>query len=228
MLMLAKTALQRSGGGAAAIGHSNLTFRGAPTSSADLATYTFASQAIGTAAADRWVIVGVYTVNSSLPVAGPGGIVIGGIDATLQVGNGSNGVQMWAALVPTGTTANIVVNVSSNGNGCGIGVWTVNMPSGLQFASGENAAAGNIVTLSGVSIPANGFAVEMTWINETVDRAHSIDASFTEQAEAFISTGANAAFSHREVVGGAVSGVAVTNTWAAADSVVGACFVSWA
>jgi hypothetical protein len=229
MLMLAKTTFQRSGGGAAAVGHTGLTWRAAPTQSTEQSpTYTFTSQAIGTAAADRWVIVGVSSVSGALPSPTVGNVTVGGVNATNVVGAGSSGVQLWRALVPTGTTANIVVNDMGPGNnGCLIGYWTVNMATGIPVDTSESSAGGAVLTQT-IDIPANGFAVGMSWftIGTATDAAHTIDASFTEQAESFVNT-SNAAFSHREIVGGAVSGISVTDTWVG-DGVVGSCFASWA
>lgn len=186
--------------------HTNLTWRTTQTSTADASSYTFSSQAIGTAAADRWVIVGVVTDFA------PSSVTVGGVSATQIATDGANDrATIWAVNVTSGTVADIVVTISAEN--CQIGYWTVNMPSGTPT---DTSSSGNdfdtTATCTGVDIPANGFAIAISWGASVSDQSHSIDASFTEQAETFAET--NAAFSHRETVS-VVTGATVISTWSA-------------
>lgn len=94
-----------------------------------LTTYTFSSQAIGTAAVGRRVIVaagspanGASRTISSVTIAGVTATAIGSI----AVGSGGGAfaeVQLFVLQVDTGTTASIVVTWSGAADRCSIGVW---------------------------------------------------------------------------------------------------------
>src|SRR5262249_40524172 len=81
--------------------------------------------AIGTAAADRIVIVAVNGTNNSNPLGGalPSSVTLGGVSMNLAVGqafndplnNGEFAGIYWLA-VPTGTTATIVATWGATGN----------------------------------------------------------------------------------------------------------------
>jgi hypothetical protein len=138
------------------------------------ATYTFTSQAIGTAAADRTVIVaiGVSGVNGSTLT----GVTVGGIACTLlSTGIIADGPEFtegntipggtqayptrranfafWSCAVPTGTTANIVGNCSNaNCFRVMISVWAAyTLSVGFTDANvyGNNPGTGPIDNLTG-------------------------------------------------------------------------------
>lgn len=147
---------------------------------------TFAAQDIGTAAADRRVIVGVgvYTGVSLNPDIAS--CTIGGVAATrvaTVLGSDAQACAIFVAHVPTGTTADIIPQMDGGivPNHWGIGVWSA---TGLSAetavdADSMNAAAfttGNtglaLTTLAGgfvVAFSAN--LVGMTWTNGT-ERFH--------------------------------------------------------
>jgi hypothetical protein len=88
---------------------------GVPAPSATM----FTSQAIGTAASDRVVVVTIsWTGSSSSNMDIPtNGVAIGGVTATRAVYSrpGSKGTAVYFALVTTGTTADIGITGYSNG-----------------------------------------------------------------------------------------------------------------
>lgn len=100
-----------------------LTYRTHAESSSALTTYTFAAQAIGTASADRHVIVGICGTAGTRTVSS---VTIGGVTASHVVTqqNGASTASIYFANVPSGTTADVVVTWSAGQNSCGIGVWT--------------------------------------------------------------------------------------------------------
>lgn len=221
MFMSARTAFQcaKTGGGGGAAAHTGLTFRSMQTDTSGGSTHTYSSLAVGTAATDRWVIVGYGDSSGGVPSS----MTIGGVTATLIVGASSSS-SIWAANVPTGTTATVVADGSS-GSAAIIGYYTVNMSSGVATQAGEASSGGPAIVSNTVNISANGFCIVFSFNFKGADAAHSIDASFTEGGEAFNDV-CNIAISHREVVG-AVTGVSVTDTWSTTDAYVGACFASW-
>jgi hypothetical protein len=106
-----------------------VTFHAQTYDTTALTTYSFASQAIGTAAADRYVVVGVHGIDnaSAFNVAS---MTIGGVAAAAITGaavaRGNEEVEFWYALVTSGTTATISITFSEQmAVGCDIAVWSV-------------------------------------------------------------------------------------------------------
>jgi hypothetical protein len=105
-------------------------FIGANESGADLATYTFAAEPIGTARADRQVLVFVHARRASATDI-TATATIGGVAATMvqQIANPATGASsylgMFLANVPTGTTADIEIEFNSGVIRCGIEVYTM-------------------------------------------------------------------------------------------------------
>lgn len=222
MLMLAKVP-QAKTQEAARVPHSNLTWRGI-NSSAPASTHSFAAQAIGTAAADRWVLV----IQSSSSGNG-NSCTIGGIAATFL--QSVNGCFAFAANVPTGTTATIAFDYGGPSDNCVFGYWTVNMTDATVRGQGDNLSFTNSATAS-VDIVASGFAIGIgVQAGVGSDSAHSIDASFVEDAETWRSASGindNFAWFHRDNFGGgALTALSVTSTWTLTGSAVSMNLVSF-
>jgi hypothetical protein len=152
-------------------------------------TYTFSSQDIGTAAADRYVIVAVS--NSSAGSGSLSSATIAGVSATiLQAsanGGGDIATTIIGASVPTGATGSVVVNFGTGQVRCAIGVWAVygllsTTPVATASQSGNpgtlnvNTHSGGIVVAAGVSSDAGSSA---TWSGAT----ERYDATTELQAE---------------------------------------------
>lgn len=97
-------------------------------SGSNLFTYTFNGCGIGTATSDRIVVVCAMINAQSSTTYGISGVTINGSAATLAVSSslGKNSAIFYL-LVPTGTTANVVVSLSGSGTPgrCVAGVFTV-------------------------------------------------------------------------------------------------------
>lgn len=86
--------------------------------------YTFLDRFIGTAAVDRRVVVAVAGRDVA---AYPTSVTIGGITATRDGGRALTGViSIWSAIVPTGTTATVVITYAGTQTYCGAGIWITN------------------------------------------------------------------------------------------------------
>lgn len=140
------------------------TFQTSATDSTLFQTsYTFTSQAIGTAASDRDVIVLVKL--SGDVAASISGVTIGGVSATVISYNGGSSGASKAAIaiapVPTGTTATVVVSLSGGqGFECGIGVYTANNINLTAYDSGHAAGVGtNPAPNVSINIPSSGFTI---------------------------------------------------------------------
>ena len=229
MLMLAKTLVARSLGGRS--GHSNLTFRSAQELTSGGGPHGgegFAAQPIGTAAADRWVIVAAYVRSS--PVSGVT-CTIGGISATKLVSGqsvNSYSICIFAANVPTGTTADI--NLATSGSASSewwMAYWTVNMANGTAADTSSVVDQAATTAVTGVIIPSLGFAVGMSVeLENGTDKAMSVDSGFTERSEMFTAFLANLQAVDLEPAGSFSGTVTFTITGATAGC--SALIASWA
>ena len=117
----------------------------------DRSSYTFSAVGIGAASSTRRVVVAVATRNGA-GNANPT-ITIGGVaatnDVTLAVDSNQQACTIASAVVPTGTTADIVVTLTATTGRCGVLVWTLSggSPTG-------QTATGSVVTpaLGGVTL----------------------------------------------------------------------------
>lgn len=196
----------------------SIVYTDSVASASDLTTYTFAGRAISTAAADRYVIVGVGGSNS----ADVSSLTVGGNSATeiIDVADGVSAYAgLWIVNVTTGTTADIVVTFSGGINRCGIGVWAAyGLSSGTPLDSDTSVAAPGSITLTttagGIAVSfANGNAGggSDSWTGVTEDFDISGEAS-----HAF--TGGSAA------TAGASLGITVTYSGTSAEAMVAASF----
>jgi len=133
-----------------------LTYQTNATDSTNASSWTFSSQSIGTAAADRYVIVGVGISNNA---SEPTGVTIGGASATKVVGTagGNHCAGLWVLLVTSGSAADIVVTASGTTDRCAIGVWSA---TGLSSGTPHNTATSNASPgVATVTTVADGFAI---------------------------------------------------------------------
>jgi hypothetical protein len=122
-------------------------------------TYTFASKSLGTAAADRYIIVGVQhrgAVNRTVS-----SLTVDGISATQvhTIDRSASRVDIWIAAVPTGTTGDVVVTFNSSNSRCVIQVWrAVGIDGSAPHDIADSNAAANDPTAT-IDVPAGGVAV---------------------------------------------------------------------
>lgn len=143
--------------------------------SADATTHTFSGENLGTASADRYIIV---NVSGRSGVAGRtiSSVTIGGVTATesVQAGDANNKsvAGIYIANVPTGATGDIVVTFSGS-KVCGIGVYhATNLASTTPTDTGSDTS-GTSPLSDTLNINAGGFAIacslefdpSMTWTN---------------------------------------------------------------
>jgi hypothetical protein len=125
-------------------GDTSVTFTDSSVNSGSATTYTFSSQAIGTASADRVVVVGTSGgAGNTNPVSS---MTIGGVSAVKAIGIvNSTGTEIWYATVTSGTTASVVVNWGAAKNRCGIGVWAL---TGVTGVGATNTSTSSTATLT--------------------------------------------------------------------------------
>lgn len=186
-----------------------IAYIGSNGSDSNLATYTFSGQSIGTASSDRFVMVCVHgTRNAATSISS---VTIGGNAATAIVtGNDSNGFSVsgiYGLLVPSGTTADIVVVFSAACNAAGIDVFAATRLGSTSptSAATSTAAPGSLV----ITCPGGGFILACSQIRQTTTYSwvNAIEASDTQQE----SGGANP-LAHATAIQSAAGAYTITAT----------------
>lgn len=145
-------------------------------SSSNLASYTFSGLSIGSASADRLVVVIAAGLKSLVAVTSTsctiGGVAATSIVATAAPGGSGIALGMYQLLVPTGTTANVVVGFSTTmDRGC-VAVYTLSSYlSAVPIGTSKNEGTANpstsiqVATQGGFTI-AGGYNINngnITW-----------------------------------------------------------------
>jgi hypothetical protein len=172
-----------------------IAFIGNNSNATDGSTWTYTSQSIGTAFADRLVVIALTgrdqnnsAVISSVTLAG---------NAMTKAGENATNQRAYTAFfylsVPTGTTATIVVTASAAFFGSTIAVYALGNTGGLGPSSTNiNSAASSTGISTTINIPAGGVAIgncvgsspatTQSWTNLTLDVTASYDSNPTYSA----------------------------------------------
>lgn len=150
------------------------TFQAQTGNGTDGTSFTFASHAIGTAASDRWVLAMV--IGEAVSSRTVSSLTIGGVSASelwessLQA---TIPIAVYALLVTTGTTADIVATFSGSCVRASVAVWSINAPSISLVGSAETATdaasitPGNADTDVIIAVSRNVSGTAATWTNVT-------------------------------------------------------------
>ncbi len=140
---------RHAAGGGALVG----TFLQAAGDAANLTTYTFASQNLGAAAADRHILVAVACRSAGTITLS--GVTVAGVSATIdqQITSAGTTVAIARAAVPTGATGDVVVTFS--GGAVRAVVALVRLTGGTPTVSGANAGT----TSATATTVANGYTL---------------------------------------------------------------------
>lgn len=148
-------------------------------------SWSFPGCSIGPAANDRLVIVGTFYLNTATTAAS---CTIGGIAATEVTGCHIRSasdieIRLFKAVVPTGTTATVVVNTGT-ATGCFIGVWSAyDLISTTAVDSSVHAPAAGTTVILDLNVSAGGVvcamgitpnAVSWTGLTQDYDRINSV------------------------------------------------------
>jgi hypothetical protein len=145
-----------------------ITYIGDNSNTTAGATFTFTSQAIGTADPTRIVAVGISHGANLVTVSS---VTIGGISATQAPGALQTGsfiaTDIWYAAVPTGTTATIVINYSASETRMALVVYSVvGTSSAFSAAGGQGLTGGGIASLTAtLSTPVGGGAIAFVQVH---------------------------------------------------------------
>lgn len=164
----------------------SLTFLSSAVDTSNLTTYTYAAVALGAAHFNRRIVLAIYFNDPG--DSPPASVTIGGVAATL-VKNQNSLVAIYIALVPTGTTGDIVVQYATAATSSAIGVWRLDGAdtSTPHHTAGATGAAGTAST--SLNLPSGGSAVAAATIRTATttvwgaalseDYDSTVEASFT-------------------------------------------------
>jgi hypothetical protein len=167
-----------TGGATVTVPDATIAFTASAQSSADATAYTFSSQALGTAADNRTIVVfagyhasgGAGTDVSSITVGGTG------LSEVLDTDDGGGAFHStcYEGDITTGTSADIVVTLSAGGTRLGIGVWAL---YGVG-ASDDNSTVLGSTEATDINISAGGVA-----IGYCINHNNNASASWTNMTE---------------------------------------------
>lgn len=209
---------------AASFQAAQLSYQTSSAQESSTATNTFSSLSVGSASANRYVIVGTVGRTGSTGTTITS-VTIGGITATsiasLVVagsGSGENFASIHIALVPTGTTATVVVTTSTTLARCAVVVWTATglKNSGAATASGTSSAAPLTATFN---VGGGGFAVGVGF---TQSATSSTAGVLTENIDSTIAPSATNTYTGASLAFSATQSITPTFTWSSSTAPVGA------
>ena len=197
---------------------------GAPTISAaflqtailgtDTTTYTFTAQNLGTAAADRTIIVVGHARVGSVPGVTVSSVTVGGVSATIDVSKvqataNSTVAFIARAAVPSGTTGDVVVTLSSGALRAAIALYRVTGGS-VSVKSSDSAGVGSgsnpTLTTGTLTTAPGGILIQGVSVANSAASALSA-VSWTED---YLLTVIESVFSGAAGVGAATTGADVT------------------
>lgn len=165
------------------------TYNGVRTSTSDSTSYSFTSTPIGTASANRLVVLCISTGNNVLEDPLVTGVTVGGIAAEriTNIPGYWTACETWAVSIPTGTTATVVVTCSTGTLRCAVFSYSLyglrsTTPRAINTFGGENTATGTTPVLapSGGIVIAHACATQAgtttaTWTNINSDYAQKLE-----------------------------------------------------
>lgn len=174
-----------------------LTYIGGNKDTGAATTYTFLAEPIGTAAADRRVIIAVHGDDTAATYS-ISSMTVGGVTTTInsEVGSTTKLAAITTTLVPTGTTADVVITFSEAISMCSITVWSaIGMLSNTAIDAGTSVADPSTVTLvsgdNGFGVAAfTGVSANTIVLSGCTERFNS-NTDFTRAAGDAITTGSN-------------------------------------
>jgi hypothetical protein len=138
-----------------------ISYIGTASDAGNATTYTFSSQAIGTAGANRQVVVCTAATGTTAGTMTDSSVTVGGTALTqivslIPLGTDGYRMAMWAGTVAVGTSVSIVVTWSKTGRECAILTWALYDATVGADATATSTADPPSTT---IAIPTNGGAI---------------------------------------------------------------------
>lgn len=137
----------------------------AATSTTDATSYTFADQGAGDAAADRSIVAVIVTRAVGTTPRTVTGVTIGGVAATIDVQKthinaNQTAVAIARAVVPTGTTATVVITLSGTVARLGCALYRVTGAAMAVTSTGDaGGSAGGAISTAAMTTAAGGVLI---------------------------------------------------------------------
>lgn len=181
----------------------------------DRTVYTFAAQPIGAASADRRVVVAIGSRTSSLS-----SVTIGGVAAAVDVSDTTpDQIYICSAVVPTGTTADVVVTFTAGIARCAIGMWMIDGAASVLYdaMTGDNDTdmsmlghVGDIAIVASYEHGTVGSTATWTGATERYDELAETDMSHTGADAVMVGTSITTRVTWSVTTGASVAGVTYT------------------
>lgn len=164
-----------------------VTYLGSAVDISNLTTYTFSGESLGSAAANRYILVSVSTRGVSAHTHDT--VTVGGVTAT-QVATVLTGVSresQFIANVPTGSTGDIVVTNSTGVSRCGVAWWNLDNPLNGVVASATTTASLTDPLALTINVPANGGVIaSVSHTNGTLSTTTNVTKDYDESIESTV------------------------------------------
>lgn len=163
----------------------SLTFKDFEAATNSAKVYTFSTMDLGTATANRAIII---TVNAEIqdPTPPPvGSLSIDGIAATNRVDrqDTNNGVgvtaEIWQATVPSGISGTVSVSFSATMRGCTIGVYRLITTTTTPANTGSDASPTSPLSMA-ATVPSGGAGVAVGTIHQGISGTEMTMSGITE------------------------------------------------
>ena len=156
-------------------------------SASNLTEYTFSGMSLGTIADDRIIVVGVCGFVTSDTIDS---VTVGGISATtiIEQAVADGFLELWQALVPTGTTGDVVITFSDGVANCAAVTHAIYGATQTVFDTGSDTTDQLSDTLAipsggvavGTAFSANGASASFVWggLTEDVEQQAGAENTF--------------------------------------------------
>jgi hypothetical protein len=168
----------------------SIAYTDGSSSSANSFTYTFSSVGIGAAATDRIVAVCAAINATSATTYGISSITIGGVAATMAVRSSSNkNAAIAYAVIPTGTTATIVVTLTGSGTPgrCVVNAYRItgyNNSAPIVASAFSDTAVASVS--ASINVPGGAKAITSVYVGNNGANGFSMTEPFHKVASYFV------------------------------------------
>jgi hypothetical protein len=188
-MALAVTACSGFGSGMLASGPASSTFATSAGSSANGTSYTFSSQSLGDAGANRQIVITVASGHNAHTISA---VTVAGVSATKAIEGimdnspQDSNVSIWYAVETSSTSGDVVVTYSGgSGQHTGIGIWAIYNASSSPDASAESGVVGSTLAVT-LTVPDNGILIAVctsSWSGNGVSWSSEVTERFDQETE---------------------------------------------
>jgi hypothetical protein len=179
------------------------TYIGQTIDTVDRSTYTFNSVNVGTAAANRRIVVGIVSRvtlgTDTLNSVTCNGNAMALVAESTRSGNPATVVSLYEIVEPSGTTANFVVTFSATTSHCSLDVFTVANSNGVKTDTLTSTAVNPTGT---ITVPTNGCAVGICGFGASAGTGSVAWTNLSEDSDIQVESGTFASTAHSNSLGG--------------------------